>query len=318
MVFAFPNGGERSRLAYIFPGQGSQSVGMGKELYQSSRAAREVFEEVEDALGYPLTRIVLEGPEEKLRETVNAQPAIMAVSLACVKAIEETLGSNENLVPAFLAGHSLGEYTALAVAGVLGVHDTAMLVRERGRLMQVACERRPGGMAAILGLDELTVEEVCRETGTYISNVNAETQIVIGGERRALAIALDLASARGARKVIPLRVSGAFHSGLMEPAREGLKEVVSSLHFRDPQIPIVANVTGEPLTTAEGIKEELVTQMCSCVQWKRSVEYMSASGVSRFIELGPGKVLSGLVRNINRDAEVVNVADMSSILNLVG
>ena len=311
-----PKGRNGSQVAYLFPGQGSQSVGMGRDLYQSSPAARAVFEEVDQALGYPLTRLILEGPEEELKQTVNTQPAIMAVSLACVKAMEEALGSKECPTPDYLAGHSVGEYTALAVARVLNISETALLVRERGRLMQEACEQRPGGMAAILGLDELTVEEVCRETGTYISNVNLDTQIVISGERRALAMALDLASARGARKVIPLQVSGAFHSGLMEPAKEGLIKVVSTLSFRDPQIPIVSNVTGKPLASAESLKEELVAQVCSCVQWKRSIDYISECGVSNFIELGPGRVLSNLVRHMNQDARVVTVGDMPSILSL--
>ena len=289
---------------------------MGRELYERSPTARSVFEEVDSALGRPLTRILFEGPEDELRQTVNAQPAIMAVSLACALAIEEQLGVRETPQPVMMAGHSLGEYTALAVSGVLSVADTAKLVSARGELMQEACDRNPGTMAAVLGLDEMTMEEIARETGTYVSNVNTAEQIVISGERIAVARTLDLASARGAKKVIPLRVGGAFHSGLMEPARAGLIEAVNSLTFGDPEVPIIANCTGEPLTTADSVKRELVAQICGCVQWKRSIDYMVGSGVSNFIEVGPGNSLSGMVKRISRDAKVASVGDMDSILSL--
>ena len=316
MLFKFENGKRDAKMAYLFPGQGSQSVGMGYELYQQSAAARSVFLEMDAALEMPLTKLLFEGPEDELKQTMNAQPAIMAVSLACLKAMEETLGEEAIPYPSLLAGHSLGEYTALAVSGVLDISDTARLVRERGRLMQEACEKKPGVMAAILGLDEITVEEVCRETGAYISNINSAEQIVISGERIAMARALDLATARGARRVVPLQVSGAFHSSLMEPARQGLVDAIASLQFQDPQIPIVANCTGKPLNTAKAVKEELISQICSCVQWERSITYMVSSGVSRFVEVGPGKVLSGLVKRISQAANVASVSDMASILSL--
>jgi len=303
-------------VAYLFPGQGAQAVGMGQELYDRSPTARSVFHEVDMALGRPLTKLMFSGPEEELRQTVNAQPAIMAVSLACIKAMEETLGEEATPQPVLMAGHSLGEYTALAVAGVLDVADTARLVQERGSLMQEACDQNPGTMAAVLGLDEMTLEEIARETGTYVSNINTEEQIVISGERMAIARALDLASARGAKKVMPLKVGGAFHSGLMEPARAGLVKAMNELDFRDPEIPIVANCTGQPLTTAESVKQELVSQVCGCVQWKRSIDYMVGAGVSNFIEVGPGKSLSGMVKRINQKAKVASVGDIDSILSL--
>ena len=303
-------------VAYLFPGQGAQVAGMGEQLYRDSPAARSVFDEVDAALDRPLTKLLFSGPEEELRETANAQPAIMAVSLACVRAMEEALGQEAMPRPVLMAGHSLGEYTALAVAGVLDVGKTAQLVQERGRLMQEACERRPGSMAAVLGLDLMTLEEIGRETGTYISNVNAPGQIVISGERMAVARALDLASARGARKVIPLRVAGAFHSALMESARVGLAEAVGKLSLNDPTVPIVANTTGEPLTKAEDVRQELISQMCDCVQWRQSVEYMIGSGVSQFVEVGPGRALSSMVKRIDRSAEAISVGDMDSILTL--
>ena len=307
---------QRSRVAYLFPGQGVQSVGMGEQLYKTSQAARSVFKDVDMALGRPLTTLMFSGPEDEVRQTINAQPAIMAVSLACIKAMEEGLGEGSVPRPAVMAGHSLGEYTALAVSGVLDVSQTARLVQERGRLMQEACEQRPGTMAAVLGLDQMTLEEICRETGTYVSNVNTAEQIVISGERIAVAQALDLALARGAKKVLPLRVGGAFHSALMEPARVGLVEAVQDLDFRDPSVPIVANTTGTPMTKAEEVKEELISQICSCVQWKHSVDYMLASGISYFIEVGPGRALSGMVKRIDRSAGVASVGDMDSILSL--
>jgi [acyl-carrier-protein] S-malonyltransferase len=289
---------------------------MGEQLYDASPAARSVFHEVDMAVGRPLTKLLFSGPEEELRETMNAQPAIMAVSLACVNAMEENLGAEGMPRPDLIAGHSLGEYTAMAVAGVLDVDQTAFLVQERGRLMQKACEQNSGSMAAVLGLDEMTMEEISRETGTYVSNVNTAEQIVISGERMAVAQALDMASARGARKVIPLRVSGAFHSALMEPARSGLVEAVNSLEFKDPVVPIVGNCTGEPLTKAKDVKQEIISQVSSCVQWKRSIDYMVGAGVSKFVEVGPGTALSSMVRRIDRSAEAVSIGDMDGILRL--
>jgi [acyl-carrier-protein] S-malonyltransferase len=236
--------------------------------------------------------------------------------LACALVIEERFGKKAINQPMMMAGHSLGEYTALAVAGVLDVEDTAKLVSARGQFMQDACDRNPGTMAAVLGLDEMTMEEIARETGTYVSNVNTEEQIVISGERISVAQALDLASARGAKKVIPLKVGGAFHSGLMEPARDGLIEAINNLTFRNPDVPIIANCNGMPLTTADSVKEELIAQICECVHWKKSMDYMIASGISNFIEVGPGRALSGMLKRINRDVKVTSVGDMDSILRI--
>ena len=302
--------------AFLFPGQGTQSVGMGEELYNNSSAARAVFHEVDMALGRPLTRLLFEGPDETLRQTVNAQPAIMSVSLATMRAMQDHLGAEATPRPALVAGHSLGEYTALAVAGVLDVGETAWLVQERGRLMQEACEKQSGSMAAVMGLDAMVVEQICRDTGAVISTVNTPDQIVIAGERRALANALDLANARGAKKAVPLRVAGAFHSPLMEPAQAGLIDAVESLNFKDPSVPIVANCTAKPVTRGEDVKRELIAGICSCVHWSRSVDYMMGSGVNRFIEVGPGRVLSGMVKRINRRADVQAVGDWDSILRL--
>ena len=313
---------ESPKVAYVFPGQGAQFVGMGLELYQTSKAAKEVFDEVDDILSISLSRLIFDGPEKELERTVNSQPAIMATSLASLKALNE-LNWRDIRQPAALAGHSLGEYTSLVVSGVLDLADGIRLVRERGRLMQEASEAHPGSMAAILGLDEVTIEEICLETGAEVANINGNDQIVISGDRICVARAIDMASMRGARKAIPLAVSGAFHSSLMSPAQEGLAAAIEEVKFQDPVIPIIANATSTPLTTAQAAKEELLTQLCSCVQWEKSVSYMIDSGVSDFIEFGPGKVLGSLIKRIgstpayrDRQVGVLNVADLSSAMKV--
>ena len=302
---------EQGRLAYVFPGQGSQLVGMGRDLYHNFSSAREVFEEADDALGFPLSRLCFEGPEEELAQTVNAQPAILTVSFACLKALSQVAG--RMVCPAFMAGHSLGEYTALVAAQVLDFVDGVRLTRERGRLMQEAGDRVPGGMVAIIGLDDVSVEQVCQETGAQTANLNSPGQIVVSGTREAMVRAMDLARAMGARRTIALNVSGAFHSPLMQPAAEGIANAISELDFRHPSIPIVVNSTAQPVTTADEVKEELLRQLLHCVQWQKSVEYMVDAGVDTFIEIGPGQVLSGLIKRINTEAQILNLEDASSV-----
>ena len=304
------------KTAFLFPGQGTQHVGMGRELAMNSSAARAVFDEIDEVLQTSLSRLMFEGPEEELTRTVNAQPAIVAVSLACMQAMKEALGPDVVPSPSFVAGHSLGEYTALVPAGVLDMADALRLVRERGRLMQEASEQQPGAMAVVLGLDELTVEEVCRETGAQISNVNAEDQIVIAGERVALARAMDLAAMRGARRLVRLQVSGAFHTRLMDHASQGIAHALEEAEFHSPQIPVVANCTGLPLTTEMEIKTELKQQLCGCVQWKRSLDHMAGAGVTQFFEIGPGKVLSNLVKRSHPGAATTSVGDLQAIAGL--
>ena len=309
---------QSSNVAYVFPGQGAQFVGMGRELYQSSKAAKELYDEVDDILSFPLTRLLMEGPEEELQKTVNSQPAIMATSLACLAALNEVPEHGYDR-PAALAGHSLGEYTSLVVSGATSLEDGMRLVQERGRLMQEASEAYPGSMAAIIGLDEVTLEEICLETGAEMANINGAEQIVLSGDRLCVARAIDLASMRGAKRAIPLAVGGAFHSSLMSPAAEGLKTAMESVELRDPVVPIIANSSCDPLTTGQEVKNELMAQLCSCVQWERSVGCMINLGVSDFIEFGPGKVLGGLIKRIgssplykDRHVEVLNVTDLSS------
>jgi [acyl-carrier-protein] S-malonyltransferase len=298
-----------SKIAYVFPGQGSQTIGMGYELYRSAPQARQVFEEADEALQIPISRLCFEGPEDRLRQTINSQPAILTVSIACLRAAE----LNGTVEPVFVAGHSLGEYTALVAAGVLEFADAVRLVRERGRLMQEAGEIKPGGMAAIIGLDDESVEDVCLETSAQIANMNCSGQVVVSGTKEAIARTMDLAQSRGAVGVVPLEVSGAFHSHLMQPALEGMEHAISQVDFHTPRVPVVANCTAQSLTTGDAIKEELLNQMCHCVQWQPSVQYMVDAGVSTFIEIGPGVVLAKLIKRINRQVRVLNMGDPESI-----
>jgi [acyl-carrier-protein] S-malonyltransferase len=302
---------ELVKLAYVFPGQGSQWVGMGRDLYHDFKAAKTVFDQADQALGFPLSSLCFEGPEDELRQTVNAQPAIVATSFACLEASRERIDSP----PSFVAGHSLGEYTALVAAGVLGFADAVYLARERGRLMHEAGQIVPGGMAAIIGLDEAPLAELCAETGARIANINCPGQIVISGAEDNLNQATELAKSRGAHRAIPLQVSGAFHTQLMQPAVDGMAKVIAKLEFKDPTTPIIGNTTAQPLTTARAVKEELLNQLCNCVQWQRSVEYMLGDGVSTFIEIGPGRVLAGLIKRIDRDVKIINIGDAESARN---
>lgn len=291
------------KTAYVFPGQGSQWAGMGKDLFAALPGARAVFEEADSVLGFSLSGLCFEGPEEVLRQTVNAQPAILAMSIAHLRT-SPLLADRPQ--PSFLAGHSLGEYTALVAAGTLSFADALRLARERGRLMQEAGDLAPGGMLAIIGLDEAGVREVCAASGMEIANINSPGQIAISGPAEALEKATLLAREKGAQRVVPLPVSGAFHSRLMQPAAEGMARAVANLAFRDASIPIVANTTAEPVTAGGALKEELLQQLCHSVLWQKSVETMISGGVVELVEIGPGQVLTGLIKRISRDVRTVS------------
>jgi len=288
---------------------------MGLELYNTSPAAREVFQEADDSLGIKLSKLIFRGPDSKLKNTANSQPAIMTVSIAAWRAWKEQAGEDE-VPPSMVAGHSLGEYTSMVVAGVTSFSDAVQLVRKRGQLMHQAAVKRPGGMAAIMGLDELALAGICAETGVEVANINGEDQIVISGDKIAVAQAMDLASAQGAKKTIPLPVSGAFHSSLMLKAKLGLESAVKSLEFSDPSVPIIANSDCTHLTKGDQVKEELVSGLCQCVQWKDSVKSMVDAGVSQFFEFGPAGVLSGLIRRIDRRVQTTAITDPGSISKL--
>ena len=300
------------KRAFVFPGQGSQSVGMGLELYNVSSAAREVFEEADDSLGFSLSDLIFSGPSDVLQDTVNSQPAIMLVSIACWKAWQEYLGFDD-MPPESVAGHSLGEYTSLVVSGVLSFSDGLKLVRERGRLMHEAGLSRPGGMAAIIGLDDFSLEHICAETGVELANINSDEQFVISGDKIAVVRAMDLASAQGAKKTLSLPVSGAFHSSLMAQAQEGLKDAIASLELKDPIIPVIANSSGLPMTTMSEVRQELVHGLCHCVQWRNSVRYIVGTGVSQFVEFGPARVLTSLIKRIDKNVQAVTLSDLESI-----
>jgi [acyl-carrier-protein] S-malonyltransferase len=306
---------ELPKVAYVFPGQGSQSTSMGLDLYKSYPSATGVFDRADASLGFSLSRLCFEGPEEELRKTHNVQPAILVVSIACLKALEEAAIANFPS-PTFVAGHSLGEYTALVAAGVLGLTDAVLLVRERGRLMYEAGLKNPGSMLAIMGLDEETVKDISFHSGTEISNINCPGQIVVSGAAQALVEADKLARVKGARALRPLKVSGAFHSALMEPIIAEFSRIVSDVRFQPPVIPVISNVTARPLTDVDSIKEELVKQLRNCIQWQRSVEYMMHGGITTFYEIGPGRVLTGLIRRINSELQIFNISGVEDITQL--
>ena len=303
---------DKPRLAFVFPGQGAQAPGMGQDVFDEYDAAKAIFKAADERLGFAISELCFEGPEEKLKETAIAQPAIVAASLAYLAAVRDMEVLPQ---PDFVAGHSLGEYTALAAAGALEPADAIQLAALRGRLMQLAAQQAPGAMAAVLGIDEATLNQVVSDAGVFVANYNSPGQIVISGDKDKIAQAAEALAAKGA-KVVPLAVSGAFHTPLMAPAAEGLARVVERLAFKDAQIPIIANTSGLPITAAVDIRAELLKQLTTSVYWQKSVEYMISAGVTTFVEIGPGKVLTGLIRRISREVKAINISDAQTIKNL--
>ena len=307
-------------LAVVFPGQGSQQVGMGKDLHDSNRAVRAVFEEADSLLGFSISKLCFEGPEQVLNDTVNTQPAIFTTCVALWKAVEEQLSERVRV----LAGHSLGEYAALVASGALDLADGLRLVRERGRLMKEAGINSQGGMAAIIGLDPLAVDEICKqaagETGgeVQVANYNSPGQLVISGDEVGLANALERARTAGARRVVRLAVSIAAHSPLMAPAQVAFGPMVAATQFGAPKIPVIGNTVARPLAGPGDIVSELVAQLTAPVRWTESVLWMIEQGIDTLIEIGPGQVLTGLQKRIDRSVARVNVHDATSVKALAG
>ncbi|MEO5618910.1 MAG: ACP S-malonyltransferase [Candidatus Eisenbacteria bacterium] len=300
------------RLGWLFPGQGAQAVGMGRALAEAHPAAREVFATADRVLGGDFTRLLWDGPEDELRKTVNAQPALLTHSVAALRLLEAA-----GLAPALVAGHSLGEYSACVAAGAIGFEDALKLVRTRGDLMYRAGLESPGTMAAILGLSGAEVEAACAEVAAAgvvrAANFNAPGQVVISGEIAAVEAACERAKARGARRAIRLEVSGAFHSPLMAAAAEGLAAALDAATIHDARCPVVVNVSGQPLSNAPELRSALKAQLLGAVRWEASLETMLGLGIEGFVEVGTGKVLRGLLRSVNKEAPSWNVEDPASL-----
>ena len=300
------------KTAFIFPGQGSQYPGMGRELAQSFASARAVFAEADEALGFAISKLCFEGPAEELQLTANTQPAILTVSVAAARALRE-----KGISADYVAGHSLGEYSALVAAGALSLADAVRLVRKRGQYMQEAVPVGQGAMAAILGLEGGVLSEICREAGqgdvVSPANLNSPGQVVIAGSAAAVARAVELAKGRGAKRAIMLNVSAPFHCALMKPAQDRLSVDLDAIQVGDPQVPLVNNVGAELVTSAAAVRAGLKQQVTSPVRWEESVRRLRAEGVELFVEVGPGKVLSGLVRQIDRAAECLRVEDSATL-----
>lgn len=303
-------------IAFTFPGQGSQAVGMGKDLADAFPQARHVFQEVDEALGENLSKLIWEGPEETLTLTANAQPALMAVSLAAIRALESRGLSLKDKI-GYVAGHSLGEYSALAAAGMFSVADAARLLRIRGNAMQAAVRPGEGAMAAIIGLEQADVEAACMEAANgsvcQIANDNGGGQLVISGTKAAVELAAKLCTEKGAKRALMLQVSAPFHSALMAPAAEVMRDALAKVRKNVPAVPVVSNVSVTPTSDPETIAARLVEQVTGRVRWRETVEWFGANGVTSLYEVGAGKVLSGLARRINRDIAVGAVGTSADV-----
>ena len=299
-----------NKIAFVFPGQGSQYIGMGKDLYEKYDAARKVFDEFDLILDKNLSKLCFDGNEEDLKQTINSQPAILAVSIAAYESFKQKC----NIVPDFLAGHSLGEYSALYAGGVIGPSEIIKLVQKRAELMN---EAPAGSMTAILGMDEDKLQQMIQEASSEgiicAANYNTPDQTVISGESKAVERANELAKELGAKRVIPLPVSGAFHSPLMKPVSEQFARFVNNTNVNDANIPIVTNVDARPTVDKAEFSSKMIKQVYSSVYWKQTINFMIEQGVDTFIEIGPGKVLSGMIKKICKTARVYNISDVESL-----
>ncbi len=299
-----------SKTALLFAGQGAQAVGMGKALADGSPTAKAWFDRAKAVLGYDLASICFNGPESELTKTENAQPAIYLVSWIAFQMLKDRV---PHLQFDAVAGLSLGEFTALAVAEAFSFEDGLRLVHQRGRFMQQACDATRGAMAAIIGLDEDKTRQVCADTGVTMANLNCPGQLVISGETEKIERAIELALAAGAKRAVRLAVAGAFHSPLMESAQPKLKAAIDAVTLRTPIVPVISNVTAQPHGQLEDIRALLVQQLTAPVRWEQSMRYLLAHGFSRFIELGPGTVLTGFMKRIDKAVQVLNVSDTASL-----
>lgn len=300
------------KLAFLFPGQASQYPGMGKDLFEKFPAARQVFDEADAVLGFPISKLCFEGPEETLKLTENTQPAILTVSVSAFRVLAE-----KGIRPDYVAGHSLGEYSALVAAGSLQFRGAVNVVRNRGRYMQQAVPPGEGAMAAIMGLSPATVDQACKRAAdgevASAANLNSPEQTVISGHAAAVKRAVEIASQMGAKRTVMLAVSAPFHSSLMMPAQEKLEADLRRIEFAPLAVPLVTNVDAEAITGGEEARASLIRQVCLPVRWEESVRELTALGVSTFVEVGPGKVLSGLLRQIERSVHCFNVEDEKTL-----
>jgi [acyl-carrier-protein] S-malonyltransferase len=299
-----------SKTALLFAGQGAQVVGMGKDLAEKFPTAKSWFDRANTALGYDLASICFNGPETELTKTENAQPGIFLVSWVAFQLLKEKI---PNLKFDATAGLSLGEFTALAAADAISFEDALRVVRQRGKFMQAACDATRGGMAAIIGLDEKPTREVCAEAGVVLANLNCPGQLVISGETEKFSKVFELDKTNGATRAIPLQVAGAYHSPLMAGAQSKLEAELAKIKFSSPRVPVVSNVTAQPHGNAAEISARLVEQVTSSVLWENSMRYLLAQGFTRFLELGPGTALSGFMKRIDKNVQMLNVADVASL-----
>jgi [acyl-carrier-protein] S-malonyltransferase len=304
-------------VGYLFAGQGAQYVGMGEDLYQAFPESKAVFDKADKVLGFAISKLSFQGPQEELTQTENCQPAILTMSVAAWEAFKSSIKYQVSSIK-YMAGLSLGEYSALVAIEAISFEDAVYLVRQRGKFMEEEATKYPGKMASILGLDLAGIRKICEETKVEIANINCPAQIVISGGPEEINQAKKLAEERGAKRVIFLEVSGAFHSSFMKGASLKLAKELDKIKINTPKIPLVSNVTAKPTTQPEEIKANLIKQVASSVLWESSMKLMLSEGICNFIEFGPGEVLKGLMRRINEKAQVVNIKKREDILNLVG
>lgn len=304
------------KVAFVFPGQGAQSVGMGKDFYDAVPTSRRIFESADEVLGFPMTNMIFEGPDSELKKTFNTQPALLTASVAAFEAVRE-----QGVTPDFVAGHSLGEYSALVASGVLSFEDAVGTVRARGEFMEQAVPGGQGAMAAVLGAEREALAELCRSITdeghlVELANLNCPGQIVVSGSKEGVALVGERVKEAGGKRAIPLEVSGPFHSSLMKSAAEKLGGKLQPLHFDEPTITVIANVTARPAASAEEIRGLLVEQVYSPVLWEDTVTYLISQGVDTFVEIGPGNVLTGLIKKTDKSVKLINVSSLDSLETL--